>query len=178
MSAGVFAAKTTAATAALPATPGIGSTLLALAMVLALIVGLAWMVRRLPGFAQRAQTGGSARLRVAASVSLGSKERAVIVAEGDKRWLLGVTAHGITLLDTLASATPSASATASTLAAEVTPPPASMGVSAHDTHSPSPTTIAAAGRVTAGTVPSRSALRTAETFAQALLRVTRRATTP
>ena len=88
----------------LPATPGIGSTLIALLLVLGLIVGLAWLLRRMPGFSQGLRGGNG--LRVASSVQVGSKERVVVVTEGDKRWLLGVTAQQISLIEILPPAPP------------------------------------------------------------------------
>lgn len=95
----------------LPAAPGIGSTLVALVLVLGLIVGLAWLLRRMPGFSQGLRGGNG--LRVVATTQVGAKERVVIVTEGDKRWLLGVTAHQISLIETLPPAPPQAAAAAS-----------------------------------------------------------------
>lgn len=99
-----FGADAAAATPA-PAAPGIGSTLFALVFVLALIVALAWVLKRLPGFSQGVRTGGSG-LRVVSSTQVGAKERVVIVTEGETRWLLGITAQQVTLIDTLPAAAP------------------------------------------------------------------------
>ncbi|AOY01716.1 flagellar biosynthetic protein FliO [Jeongeupia sp. USM3] len=81
------------------ASPGIGQfvqVLAMLALVLALIVGAAWLMRRfslLPG-----QAGG--RLRVVSGVMVGPKERVVIVEHGETWLLLGVTAQSVNLLHT------------------------------------------------------------------------------
>ncbi|BCL74465.1 hypothetical protein JHS3_02010 [Jeongeupia sp. HS-3] len=77
--------------------PGVGQfvqVLLMLALVLALIVGAAWLARRfslLPG-----QTGN--QLRVVSGVMVGPKERVVIVEQGENWLVLGVTAHSVNLL--------------------------------------------------------------------------------
>lgn len=69
----------------------------ALCFVLALIFALAWMSRRLRG---ASHTAGL--IRVLAEVSLGQKERAVLLQVDGKRLLVGVTAGGISLLDSAA----------------------------------------------------------------------------
>ncbi len=82
---------------ALPATTGLGGTLAALAVVVALILGLAWLVKRLPGTGLRPLQG----LRVVTSLAVGPRERVVLVDVGGQQLLLGVTAHNVTLLHTL-----------------------------------------------------------------------------
>ncbi|MCC5857868.1 MAG: flagellar biosynthetic protein FliO [Ectothiorhodospiraceae bacterium] len=57
-----------------------------LAVVLLLIVGLGWVMRRLGGV----QSHGNGKLRVLAGVSVGPKERVVLLRAGDKQLLLGV----------------------------------------------------------------------------------------
>ncbi len=69
--------------------------LLSLALVLALIVGAAWLTRRLGGGA----LGASRHLRVVGGVMVGQKERVVIVEQGGQWLVLGVTAGSVTLLD-------------------------------------------------------------------------------
>lgn len=60
--------------------------LLALGLVLVLIAGMAWLLRRLaPG-----QVGNSGDLRVVSAVAVGAKERVVLVDVGDTRLVLGV----------------------------------------------------------------------------------------
>ena len=95
---GVFAAPTPN-TAAVPAI-GIGGafeTMLALAAVLLTIFALAWLLRRLKSLPGSKQ----ALLRNEAQLVLGDKERIVLLAMGPRRWLLGVTAGGITVLQAL-----------------------------------------------------------------------------
>ena len=89
------------------AAPGAGSvlsTLFALALVIALVFGLAWMLRRLPGAGARGHQG----LRVVASLAVGAKERVLVVEAGERQLLIGVTAQQISLLDTLAQPLPEA----------------------------------------------------------------------
>ena len=87
-----------------PSTPGIGGALFGLLLVLGLILGLAWMLRRLPGVGFRPAEG----LRVVASLQLGAKERAVVVEVGGQQLLLGVTAAGISRLHELPQPLPPA----------------------------------------------------------------------
>lgn len=99
----------TAAVSSAPALPGSGSLLVnlgsALSLVLLLILAGAWLARRC-GFGTR-RLPGQASLKVAASCTLGPRER-VVVVEVEQRWLvLGVTAQQITHLSTL-DAPPSA----------------------------------------------------------------------
>lgn len=85
--------------AAPPSAAGsIGGTLFALALVLGLIFGLAWLARRMPGM-----TGlrGNAGLRVVRSLALGTRERLVVVEVGGTQLLLGTGAGGTRLLHTL-----------------------------------------------------------------------------
>lgn len=85
-----------------------GSAVLALAMVIGLILALAWLARRLPGV-----RGGSANaaLRVVGSLALGPRERLVVVAVGDTQLVLGVGAGGTRTLHTLSEPLPVAEAT-------------------------------------------------------------------
>lgn len=80
----------------------IGGTLFALVLVIGLIFGLAWLARRMPGIAGQRGNG----LRVVASVSLGARERLVIVDVGGTQLLLGTGATGTRLLHTLAEPLP------------------------------------------------------------------------
>ena len=85
---------------AAPASPAgsIGGTLFALALVLGLIFGLAWLARRMPGIAgMRGNTG----LRIVRSLALGTRERLVVVEVGGTQLLLGTGASGTRLLHTL-----------------------------------------------------------------------------
>jgi flagellar protein FliO/FliZ len=77
--------------------PGLGSALemlLALALVLAAVFALAWLMRRLRAFPANRQ----ALLRADAELAVGEKERIVLLAAGRQKWLLGVTPGGITVL--------------------------------------------------------------------------------
>ncbi|MET0288043.1 MAG: flagellar biosynthetic protein FliO [Pseudoxanthomonas sp.] len=93
-------AAASAATRAAPPASTAGSLLggvFALLLVLGLILGLAWLLKRMPGstFRQNEQ------LKVIASLPLGTKERAVVVQVGDQQLLLGVSAGSVTVLHTL-----------------------------------------------------------------------------
>lgn len=80
-----------------PAGPGLFGAFFALLLVLGLIVGLAWLLRRLPGSGFRPADS----LKVVASLQLGAKERAVVVEVGGRQLLLGVTPAGISRLHEL-----------------------------------------------------------------------------
>jgi flagellar protein FliO/FliZ len=75
----------------------LGGSLLALILVVALILALGWLLRRLPGNTLR----GHPQLRVVAQLSLGVRERLVVVAVGDQQHLIGVSSERISLLSTL-----------------------------------------------------------------------------
>ena len=67
-------------------TSSILQLLFALGIVLALIAGMAWLLKRLaPG-----QIGSAGDLRVVSAVAVGAKERVVLVDVGDTRLVLGV----------------------------------------------------------------------------------------
>ncbi|NYZ61810.1 flagellar biosynthetic protein FliO [Luteimonas deserti] len=80
-----------------PQGPGLGGAFLALLLVLGLIVGLAWLLKRLPGGGFRQADG----LRVVASIPLGAKERAAVVQVGGQQLLLGIGAGGVRTLHVL-----------------------------------------------------------------------------
>lgn len=80
-----------------PNSPGLWGAMLALLLVLALIVGLAWLLKRLPGSGLRQ----NAQLRIVASLTVGQRERVMVVEVGGQQVLLGVTPHQITPLHTL-----------------------------------------------------------------------------
>lgn len=87
-----------------PATPGIFGALVALLLVIALILGLAWLLKRMPGSGFRQND----QLRLVASTAVGAKERLVVVEVAGQQLLLGVTAGGITRLHTLPEPLPDA----------------------------------------------------------------------
>lgn len=82
------------------ATPGAGSLVqvtLSLMVVLGAVFAAAWLMRRLKGFSKFA----SGPIQIVADVSLGAKERAVLVQVGDKQLLLGVAPGQVNVLHTL-----------------------------------------------------------------------------
>jgi flagellar protein FliO/FliZ len=82
-------------------TPVIGTLRVAVAMmvVLAAVLAAAWLTRRLRG-----ASGGSATgLEVVAQVSLGTRERAVLLKVGDRQLLLGVAPGNVRTLHVLDS---------------------------------------------------------------------------
>lgn len=85
----------------LPATSSVLMTVTgALALIILLLVVLAWVARR-SGLARRLNDSQGA-MTLVASKSLGSRERLVLVDVGDQRLVLGVTASQITCLATQA----------------------------------------------------------------------------
>ncbi len=88
-------------------TPGMFGAVMALLAVLALIVGLGWLLKRLPGTGFRPAEG----LRVVASLNVGVKERVVVVDVNGEQLLLGVTSAGISHLHRLAEPLPPVTAT-------------------------------------------------------------------
>jgi len=74
-----------------------GSMVLSLLMVLALIIISALVLKRF-NLAQQ----NTKQLNVVASLSLGAKERLVVVQVAEQQLVLGVTAQQITLIDSLA----------------------------------------------------------------------------
>ena len=91
--------------------PGsLGGAVFALVLVVGLILGLAWLVRRMPGLG-----GGAANpaLRIVGSLALGPRDRLVVVEVGQTQLLLGVGAGGTRTLHTLEQPLPGAEAKAS-----------------------------------------------------------------
>ncbi|WP_035853532.1 flagellar biosynthetic protein FliO [Deefgea rivuli] len=80
--------------------PGFGQVfqvIFALLLVLGLIVGAAWLMRRfslVPG-------GANAQMRVVSAVMVGTRERVVIVEVRDTWLVLGVTSEQVNMLHTL-----------------------------------------------------------------------------
>ncbi|MCC4604919.1 flagellar biosynthetic protein FliO [Xanthomonas campestris] len=100
------AAKATQVGAQAPATPSMFGAVFALLLVLALIVGLGWLLKRMPGSGFRSSEG----LRLVTSLAVGAKERVVVVEVNGQQLLLGVTPGGITTLHTLPEPLPPAPA--------------------------------------------------------------------
>jgi len=82
-----------------PSTPGIGGALVGLILVLGLILGMAWLLKRLPGVGMGIRP--SEQLRVVSMLSVGAKERVLVIEVGKEQLLIGVSAGGITALHTL-----------------------------------------------------------------------------
>jgi flagellar protein FliO/FliZ len=111
---GVYAAPQVQAPAA--SAPGLGSALemlLALALVLAAVFALAWLMRRLRSLPSSRQV----LLRADAELAVGEKERIVLLAVGQQKWLIGVTPGGITLLHAFGADAPGPAAGTNTEAA-------------------------------------------------------------
>ena len=75
----------------------VSGVLLSLVLVLALIVGLAWVLRRL----QAVRSGGPHAMQVVAQLPLGPRERVVLIQVGDRQALVGVAPAGVTSLQLL-----------------------------------------------------------------------------
>lgn len=87
-----FAAPAAAAQGA--GTPGIGRVVVSLVLVLALLLGGAWLTRRVSGLAG----GKNPRLRMLANISLGARERAVLISVDGREVLLGVAPGNVRTL--------------------------------------------------------------------------------
>jgi len=66
----------------------------ALALVLASVYGVAWLMRRLRGTAHASAPG----IAIVSQVSLGARERAVLLRVGEQHLLVGVAAGSVRLL--------------------------------------------------------------------------------
>lgn len=84
-------------TPAAPAVSGVdvlGQVALSLILVVTLLLALAWALRRL----NRLQPQGAASLRLVGGLSVGVRERIVLVEADDKRLLVGVSPGGLRTL--------------------------------------------------------------------------------
>jgi len=81
---------------AAPSTPGIGSAMVGLVLVLGLILGMAWLLKRMPGAGQGLRQ--SDQLRIVGMLSVGSKERVAVIQVGGEQLLVGVSPGGISRL--------------------------------------------------------------------------------
>lgn len=75
-------------------------TMLFLVLIIGLIIGLGWLVRRMG----RLPTGGKGLVSVLGGVSLGPRERAVVIQAGDTRLLVGVAPGRVQTLCVLSGA--------------------------------------------------------------------------
>ncbi len=89
-----------------PTSPGLFGAVFALLLVVGLIVGLGWLLKRMPGGGFRASDG----LKLVASLPLGAKERVLVVDVNGQQLLLGVSTGGIALLHALPETLPVAPA--------------------------------------------------------------------
>ncbi len=74
-------------------------TVLGLAVVLAAIFAIAWVVKRLG----RGGFVGNSRMNVLSVLPLGQRERVVLIEVGDQQLLVGVTAQSVNLLTEFAT---------------------------------------------------------------------------
>ncbi|MBB4124751.1 flagellar protein FliO/FliZ [Xanthomonas translucens] len=91
---------------AAPSPPSLLGAVFALLLVLGLILGMAWVLKRLPGSGFRPAEG----LRVVASLAVGAKERVVVVEVNGEQLLLGVSPGGVRSLHRLPEPLPQAPA--------------------------------------------------------------------
>ncbi len=92
----------TADTARAPEPMGIASLVqltLGMIVVLMLIVGIAWLLKRTGRF----QTAAGADLRVLGGLSMGARERVVLLQVGETQLLVGVTPGSVTPLHVLST---------------------------------------------------------------------------
>lgn len=71
----------------------VSQMVIGLVLVIALILFLAWALRRL-----NAVPGQSGKMRVIATLPLGARERAILVQVGEEQLLLGVTSQSVNIL--------------------------------------------------------------------------------
>ena len=77
---------------------GLAEVTLALLAIVALIAGLAWLMKRMRGFGP----SGAGRIQVLADQTLGVKERCVLVRVGDTDILIGVAQGSVNTLHVFA----------------------------------------------------------------------------
>jgi flagellar biosynthetic protein FliO len=82
---------------AAPATASLLQTIFALTLVLALLLGLAWLAKR---YGPRA-TGSSANLRIVGALNLGGRERILLVEVADQWIVVGAAPGRVNLLSTM-----------------------------------------------------------------------------
>jgi flagellar protein FliO/FliZ len=92
-----FASPTVAASLSSTGAGGIGQVTVALLLVLVAVFAAAWLLRRMRGFSM----GGATGIQVVSQVSLGARERAVIVKVGQSHLLLGVAPGHVSMLHVL-----------------------------------------------------------------------------
>jgi flagellar protein FliO/FliZ len=90
----------------------------ALALVLASVYGVAWLMRRLRGAAGASAPG----IAIVSQVSLGARERAVLLRVGEQHLLVGVAAGSVRLLQAVDFAGPPEGARPTATAPAAVPP--------------------------------------------------------
>jgi len=91
-----------------PLTAGaIVQTILGLLAVVAVIIAAAWLMRRVV----QLQTGAQGALKVMANLSLGPRERVVLIQVGDQQLLLGVAPGHVNTLHVLEQGAPTTEVT-------------------------------------------------------------------
>ncbi|RPH43745.1 MAG: hypothetical protein EHM87_12845 [Burkholderiales bacterium] len=86
--------------------PSVWPALLAFVAVAALIPVALWVLKRLQG----GTTGGARPVTLAGGLTLGPRERVVVVEAEGRRWMLGVTGQSISMLAELDRIAPAAEA--------------------------------------------------------------------
>ena len=74
----------------------LGNLLLSLVLIVGLIVGCIWLIKRLSNIS----AGGDRQLSVVCSLSLGARERVVLIQIGQQQVLVGVSPGRINTLQT------------------------------------------------------------------------------
>ena len=97
-------------------TGSVGGALVALLLVVGLILALAWLARRLPGMGAAT---GNRNLKLVGSLSIGPRERVVVVDVGGTQLLLSTGAGGTRTLHTLEQPLPEPEAGAASPFAQV-----------------------------------------------------------
>jgi len=92
-----LAARDAGAVGRLPGSEGLLTTVLGLALVLALIFAAAWVLKRVGGL----PAGGQGLVRVLGGISLGARERLVVVEVEGTRLILGVAPGRVQTLHVL-----------------------------------------------------------------------------
>ena len=83
---------------AAPSTGGLLQTILALVLVLGLLLGLAWFLKR---FGPRGLMGGGANVKLVGALNIGGRERIMVVEVGDQWIVVGASPGRVNALATM-----------------------------------------------------------------------------
>jgi flagellar protein FliO/FliZ len=83
---------------AAPNTGGLLQTILALVLVLGLLLGLAWFLKR---FGPRGMMGGGANVKLVGALNIGGRERIMVVEVGDQWIVVGASPGRVNALATM-----------------------------------------------------------------------------